>query len=63
MTEIDMIASDQDIMRNVFILIDTRGYDRVDIRDVLISFTMFTATSLKDCIEIAFAMYDRYLKY
>lgn len=61
MTEIDMIVSDQDIMINVFILIDTRGYDRVDIRDVLISFTMFTATSLKDCIEIAFAMYDRYL--
>jgi hypothetical protein len=61
MTELDLIVSDQDIMRNVFVLIDTRGYDRVDIRDVLISFTMFTATSLKECIEVSFEMYDRYL--
>lgn len=50
---------DQDILQNIFCLTDKRGYDLVDIRDILISFTVIVAKDISDCINTTFRIYDR----
>ena len=52
-------ASDIDILLNLFRLIDNRGFREIDIRDVLISFTLLVAKSVYQCFETCMKFMER----
>ena len=36
----------------MYVLLDQRGYDLVDIRDIFISFSVVVANSVAECVEM-----------
>lgn len=50
---------DQDLLRDMFRIIDNRGRRRIDLRDLLISFAILTARDVHHYITIVFELYDR----
>jgi len=45
--------SDVDILKNLFILIDTRNFNECDIREVMVSFLLLVTKSVAQCFEVA----------
>jgi hypothetical protein len=58
---LDLHASDIYIFQNLFILADKRGYDLVDLKDLLTLFSIVIATSVLDCLQTAIMIHDRKL--
>jgi Ca2+-binding EF-hand superfamily protein len=57
--EIQAIKPDVEVFLNLFRLIDNRGFGTIDIRDLLISVTALTATSVPQCLEKTILIVDR----
>lgn len=55
--EID--AADIYLLQNLFTLADKRGYDLVDLKDLLTLFTIVFSSSVEDCLRLAITIHDR----
>lgn len=55
--EID--AADIYLLQNLFTLADKRGYDSVDLKDLLTLFTIVFSSSVEDCLRLAMTIHDR----
>ncbi len=53
--------SDVDILTSLYCLTDKRGFRVQDVRNVVISFSLLLAKSPRDCMELAFQLFDRTL--
>lgn len=53
------LQADIDVFVNLFRLIDTRGFNAIDIRDVLICVTVLTSKDVQECIERSILVIDR----
>mmetsp|Transcript_8494 Transcript_8494/g.14092 ORF Transcript_8494/g.14092 Transcript_8494/m.14092 type:complete len:215 (+) Transcript_8494:43-687(+) len=51
--------SDVDMMLNLFRLIDTRGFREIDLRDVMICYTVVVVRSVPGCLEFAMSLMER----
>lgn len=51
--------SDIELLINLFRLIDNRGFREIDLRDVLISFTVLITTSIDHCFEFSMKLIER----
>jgi len=59
--KLEIHTSDIYIFQNLFILSDKRGYDLIDLKDLLTLFSVVIATSVEDCLEMAILIHDRKL--
>lgn len=51
--------SDIELLLNLFRLIDNRGFREIDVRDVFISFSIFTANSIHHIFEMSMKLMER----
>jgi len=58
---LDISNADSYLFQNLFTLADKRGYDLVDIKDVLTLFAVVLARSVEECLHLAILVHDRRL--
>jgi hypothetical protein len=57
--ELQFHSSDVDLLLNLFRLIDTRGFREIDLRDLLVCFTLLTSRSVDEVVEGACKLTER----